>query len=145
MGRLAPQSHPASPGVTPGDRACALDHTRWIMLPRAGDAKCVFKQRLDRGERANALAGQLAELPDKLSDGRGRRIDRQQALLQHDERQVERAGAARLRVPLGFVLVENRLGFVSRLVHGEGDVLVNDHAGGIYTTVVGGTAQEVAR
>src|SRR6267154_1983643 len=103
-------------------------------LSSAGDAKRLVDQRFDGSERTLTLARQLRKLGNDLGEWWGRRIDRQQALLDHDERQVERAGLARLWVPLEFEPVENRLGFVSRLLNGTGDVLVGDaHAGAIYT------------
>src|SRR6267378_3074651 len=107
----------------------------WLVVSTsAGDAKRLVDQRLDRSGRALTLARQLRKLGNDLGEWWGRRIDRQQALLDHDERQVERAGLARLWVPLEFEPVENRLGFVSRLLNGTGDVLVGDaHASGIYT------------
>src|SRR6266853_1696841 len=99
----------------------------------ASHAKRLLDQRLDGGERSLALSGQLLKVGDELGDGRGRRIDRPQSLLQQDERQVQRIGLARLRVYLAFEHLEDRLGVVSRLVNGERDVLVgNAHTGAIY-------------
>src|SRR5713226_2981666 len=67
-----------SPGLTPTlrvsppggshsrrPRLCAGSHAETI-LPGAGDAKGVFDQRLDGGEWASALAGQLLQLGDDL-------------------------------------------------------------------------------
>ena len=103
-----------------------------MLLRAASDENSFLYQRLYASEPALALTGQLLEFGDELGDGGGRRIDRLQSLLQHDEGQVQRVGPARLRMSLAFEQLEDRLGFVSRLVNGEGDVLVGHaHAGGI--------------
>ena len=72
---------------------------------------------LPEAAAAPVLAGGRTLRPagfgDELRDGRGRRIDRPQSLLQQDERQVQRTGLARLRVYLAFEQLEDRLGLVS--------------------------------